>query len=73
MSILFLKIKYSWTHVIALMFCLTGMSFNLYNDFYVKANEDDNNSDATSSGYKLIIGDIMALAGAFLYALSNIL
>ena len=55
------------------MFCLTGMSFNLYNDFYVKANEDDNNSDATSSGYKLIIGDIMALAGAFLYALSNIL
>lgn len=67
MSILCLKIKYRCLHLVALLFCFGGMALNLYNDIYIKGNSDDDGTKDT------VLGDFMALGGAFLYALSNIL
>jgi solute carrier family 35 protein F1/2 len=71
MSMFFLKVKYQWTHVVALVFCIGGMAVNLTNDIFIKPKDDDGSSGVPLS--KHIIGDCMALGGAFLYALSNIL
>lgn len=65
LSIFFLKIRYSKIHFVAILFCLCGMSVSLINDLSI--NKQDN------EGTNYILGDIMALSGAFLYALSNIL
>lgn len=54
------------------MFCFCGMGFNIYNDVYVKG-EDKENDASSGSVSNALLGDIMALCGAFLYALSNIL
>ena len=67
LSIFFLKIKYSKTHFIALALCFSGMTVSFCNDLFKK---DDSEAQ---KGKNQIIGDIMALSGAFLYALSNIL
>lgn len=69
LSVFFLKIKYNRIHFFGLMFCIGGMSCSLINDVVIKENETDN----SKSKGKLILGDMMALAGAFLYAFSNIL
>lgn len=72
MSISFLKVKYCFFHYVALLFCLSGLACNLYNDMTKENGPSDGNGEEHSKS-DIIIGDIMALAGAFLYALSNIL
>jgi solute carrier family 35 protein F1/2 len=67
MSIFFLKIKYSKIHFIALAMCFSGMIVSFCNDLFKSDNDD------AQKGKNPIIGDILALSGAFLYALSNIL
>ena len=44
------------------------MSLSLFNDFVIKKQ-----SEETDEGSNYVLGDLMALTGAFLYALSNIL
>ena len=68
LSIFFLKIKYSKTHFFALTMCFCGMAVSLYNDLILNKSKSD-----SDEGQNSIVGDFMALSGAFLYALSNIL
>ena len=46
------------------------MSFSISNDLFIK--KKDENSDENGKD-RSILGDLMAISGAFLYALSNIL
>ena len=67
LSIFFLRIKYTKTHFLALAICFSGMTVSFCNDLFKQDPED------SQKGKNQIVGDIMALSGAFLYALSNIL
>ena len=67
LSVFFLKIKYSKSHFIALSLCASGMAVSICNDIFVKKLDSD------TEAKNHLIGDLMALTGAFLYALSNIL
>ena len=69
LSVFFLKVKYSNTHKFALLLCIAGMTFSICNDVFVKDQTAEQEPVPNSS----ILGDVMALSGAFLYALSNIL
>ena len=67
LSVFFLKIKYSKIHFLAIAICACGMLVSICNDVFVKKIGSD------SEAKNHLIGDLMALTGAFLYALSNIL
>jgi len=69
LSVFFLKIAYRRAHYLALFLCLCGMSMSICNDLFVKKQV----TAADGSTKNQLIGDIMALGGAFLYASSNIL
>jgi drug/metabolite transporter (DMT)-like permease len=56
------------THYFALVMCFCGMAISLYNDIVLNKIEETSNGNQSS-----LMGDIFALSGAFLYALSNIL
>jgi solute carrier family 35 protein F1/2 len=61
-SILFLHSKFKWTHYLAVFLCLFGLAIMIVVDGIKGANE----------GTHRIVGDVMALAAACLYAISNI-
>lgn len=68
LSLCLLKIRYTKHHYFALGFCFIGIACSLSNDFFIKKN---NQTDQSISNQ--ILGDILALIGSFGYALNNIL
>ena len=68
LSILMLKVKYSKLHYLAITICIIGISLGFVNDFIVVA-KDEPSEDAQ----RPLLGDLMSLCGAFLYALENVL
>ena len=64
LSLLFLKVKYIWNHYIAIAMCIVGISFPVINDVLINPrNTEDQESQSA------LKGDMMALAGAFMFAL----
>lgn len=60
-SMLFLHSKFSWRHYVAVLMCLLGLSVMILHDW----------KKAASGGTHRILGDVMALGSAILYAISN--
>ena len=67
LSLVFLGVKYDKVHYIAIVLCAIGISMGFLNDFLVVSHQED------EQGASPILGDFLALAGAFLYALENVL
>lgn len=67
LSVFFLKVRYNKLHFCAILICACGMTVSICNDIFIKKIGSD------SQAKNHLIGDLMALTGAFLYALSNIL
>lgn len=60
-SIIFLHTKFQWKHYLAVFFCLVGVALMIYIDF-----------NKSQEGTHRVIGDLMAIGAALLYAISNI-
>ena len=60
-SLLFLHTKFGWRHYVGVFLCLLGLAIMLTSDFL-----------GGDSGTHRITGDIMALCGSVLYAVSNV-
>ena len=65
LSLFFLKVKYTKLHYIAIAILACGISFGFINDFIHPPGDDTKDQP--------LLGDIMALTGAFFYALENVL
>ena len=66
LSLVFLKIRYRVSHYVGITICLVGISIGFLNDFLHLTNEKQTASAP-------IIGDFLALIGAFCYALENVI
>ena len=66
LSIFFLKIKYSKNHFIALGFCALGVACSIINDVVIHPRNEK--SENLGFDYKALIGDIMVLAAAMMFA-----
>lgn len=66
LSVVFLKVKYSWIHYVGILLCISGTVTSMLNDLYVKKSTGD---EATN----ILLGNIMTLGGSFLFATGNIL
>ena len=64
LSLLFLKVRYLWNHYIAIAICIAGISFPVINDVLINPRNTDDQESRSA-----LKGDLMALAGAFLFAL----
>ena len=71
LSLAFLKVRYERVHYIAIAFCVAGISCGFINDFLIAGKDSDSGEDESASSP--ILGDFLALSGAFLYALENVL
>ena len=69
LSIIILKAQYSNVHYVAIGLCIAGISCGFLNDFLI-ADIASKNSGVPS---RPLLGDFLALCGAFLYALENVL
>ena len=67
LSIMFLKVKYSRNHFIALGFCGLGVACSVINDVIINPKEEDGNGNL-GFNYKALIGDIMVLSSAIMFA-----
>ena len=67
LSLIFLGVRYERVHYIAICLCAVGISMGFLNDFLVIAKDEPDDSE------RPILGDFLALAGAFLYATENVL
>ena len=67
LSIFFLKVKYKMNHYLALIFTLGGLSCSLVNDIVIYPQNQSEMKDNFT--LKAFYGDLMVIAGAFLYAL----
>jgi drug/metabolite transporter (DMT)-like permease len=65
LSIIFLKVKYSKNHFIALGFCALGVACSVINDVFVNPRE---NEYYLGFNYRALIGDLMVLTSAFMFA-----
>ncbi len=65
LSLFFLKVKYTKLHYIAIAILACGISFGFINDFIHPPGDDTKDQP--------LLGDLMALTGAFFYALENVL
>ena len=68
LSVFFLKIKYNKIHYLGILLVACGITCSVSNDAFVKKTKDTGRSTE-----EILLGDIMAICGAFCYALSNIL
>jgi len=68
LSLFLLKVKYQKVHYLAIGLCLVGISCGFLNDFLIAGTDSDN-----SRPNRPLLGDFLAMAGAFLYALENVL
>lgn len=69
LSIVVLKIRYLRNHYIAILLSSIGMGLCIYNDLWLKEKREEDYSEEKSQ----IVGNIMALSGAFMMASNNIL
>lgn len=60
-SMIFLHTKFQWKHYLAVFLCLVGVVLMIYFDY-----------NKTQGGTHRVIGDLMAIGAALLYAVSNI-
>lgn len=67
LSRVILHVTYSWQHVAGALVCVCGLSLLVVSDV-IGHRFGDSNHDASDR----VIGDILVLVGAFLYALSNL-
>ncbi|KAF4656465.1 hypothetical protein FOL47_008901 [Perkinsus chesapeaki] len=65
LSMIFLKAKYNWVHIGAVVISLCGMGLTVWLDY-------KRNPDNLSSGSDALVGDLLVLAGATLYACGNV-
>ena len=65
LSLFFLKVRYTKLHYIAISILACGISIGFINDFLHLQGADANDQP--------LLGDFMALVGAFFYALENVL
>lgn len=65
LSLLFLRVRYSWPHYLALCLCGLGVACSVVNDVVLNP-KTSGDSDFTLNA---LYGDLMVLGGAFLYAL----
>ena len=68
LSILVLKVKYQKVHYLAISLCIVGISCGFLNDFFFAKTQSDDSRPS-----RPLLGDFLALGGAFLYALENVL
>ena len=68
LSLLVLKVTYHRLHYIAIAICLLGISLGFVNDFLFVVGDE-----SSDPGKRPLLGDLMSLCGAFLYALENVL
>ena len=68
LSLICLKVRYERVHYIAICICLLGISCGFLNDFLIVGIDP-----ADSNSSRPILGDFLALGGAFLYASENVL
>jgi drug/metabolite transporter (DMT)-like permease len=73
LSIFFLKIKYVYRHYFAIILCFCGLACSISNDLYIKNKADLNSTLPYPISKRMILGDLMAIGGACLYGLSNVL
>ena len=66
LSLVLLKIRYKVSHYIGISICLVGISIGFLNDFL-------HLSDEKQTASRPILGDFLALIGAFCYALENVI
>ena len=71
LSLVFLKVRYQKVHYLAIGLCVLGISCGFVNDFII-AGSDTSAAEADRPSSP-ILGDFLALSGAFLYALENVL
>lgn len=67
LSFLFLGCRYNYKHILGTVICLMGLACIVINDS-VKTTDDD-----APNGSNPVLGDILCLSGAVLYACSNVL
>jgi solute carrier family 35, member F1/2 len=65
LSLCWLRISYHRVHYIAICVCCCGIAVGFVNDFL--------HLEDAGQGEHPILGDLMALSGAFLYALENVI
>ena len=68
LSLIVLKVRYEKLHFVAIGACLVGISLGFINDFLFAERQD-----TPDEAPRPLLGDALALCGAFLYALENIL
>jgi len=69
LSYVFLNCRYTWKHLAGIVICLSGLTCIVLNDYLSFNGNDDNNN----TGENPLMGDILCLIGAALYASSNVL
>jgi len=65
LSLILLKVSYLGSHWLGIAICICGISLGFLNDFLF--------FKVTAEATKPLLGDLLALTGAFLYALENVL
>lgn len=63
-TLIFLKARYNWRHLLGVFLCLGGIGILIYSDAV--------SNDSFKGGRNPIIGDILCLIGAVFYAVSNV-
>lgn len=69
LSYTFLGCTYTWKHSLGIAICLSGLSCIILNDYF----QYNQNGGSSADGANPVIGDILCLSGAVLYASSNVL
>lgn len=68
LSYLFLGCRYNYKHILGTAICLLGLACIVINDSAMAAADDDG-----AAGSNPVLGDVLCLCGAVLYASSNVL
>ena len=71
LSYFFLRVRYSRRHLFGILVCLTGFVVFVIADLHDNSNNNVNVVGGSSSS-RVAIGDMLCLAGAALYATSNV-
>eukprot|EP00762_Andalucia_godoyi_P005847 ANDGO_06996.mRNA.1 putative solute carrier family 35 member C320.08 len=65
LSVMFLKTKYSWKHLLVVLYTISGAILLVFTDFMDENGDESNSSDAW-------IGDLLCVASSLCYAISNV-
>jgi drug/metabolite transporter (DMT)-like permease len=68
----FLSRRYTWIHLLGVASCMTGIIFNVLQDY--KDDTDTGNDDAIAQAYPhKIRGDLLSITGGILFGANNVL